>query len=129
MKKRAKSVFLLFGAILTAGALYVVFNAVTGIGIPCIFHAVTGLSCPGCGISRMLISMLRLDFASAFRYNAAIFILSPAFIVLAVQLISKYIKTGSKALSKRQTAAVTALIILLILFAVIRNLPGFEYLR
>ncbi len=129
MKKRAKSVLLVLGAILTAGALYVVFNAATGIGIPCVFHALTGLSCPGCGISRMLISILKLDFAGAFRYNAAIFILLPVFIILAIQLTVRYIKTGSIALSKYQTAAVSAMIVLLILFAVIRNLAGFEYLR
>lgn len=39
---------------------------------PCLFHRVTGLNCPGCGGTRALSAMLRLDFATAFWYNPLI---------------------------------------------------------
>lgn len=123
MKKRAKTVLLLFGGLIAAGVIYIIFYSLTGIGIPCVFHAVTGLKCPGCGISRMFISLLHFDFVSAFHYNAALLVLSPVFLILAITIIVKYIKTGTQKLSRGQSAVVIALIVLLILFAVLRNLP------
>lgn len=38
----------------------------------------TGFSCPGCGITRALVSLCRLDFAAAWHYNPVIFYLVPA---------------------------------------------------
>ncbi len=129
MKERAKSVLLFTAALMLLGIAYILFNLSTGIGIPCLFHSLTGYSCPGCGVSRMIISILKFDFLSAVHYNAALLFLSPAILVLAVQLIYKYIKTGSKMLSRAQSVTVVVIIVILILFSVIRNLPGFEYLR
>ena len=128
MKKRTKNVLLLFAIIIAIGLIYIIFNSLTGIGIPCMFHALTGLNCPGCGVSRMIISIVHLDFESAFRYNAALFVLSPVFLGLAISIIVKYIKTGSQKLNKGQSAVVYALIVLLLLFGIIRNLPCFNFL-
>ena len=40
-----------------------------GIGLGCPLYQLTGLQCPGCGNSRAVIALLRLDIASAFKYN------------------------------------------------------------
>ena len=37
--------------------------------IPCLFKVVLGIECPGCGITRAYLSVLRLDFEAAFMYN------------------------------------------------------------
>lgn len=37
--------------------------------LPCIPRYLTGIICPGCGMSRAWLSVLRLDFASAFGYH------------------------------------------------------------
>ncbi len=37
--------------------------------ISCFFKLIFGISCPGCGITRACISILRLDFAAAFHLN------------------------------------------------------------
>ena len=37
--------------------------------IRCFFNLLFGITCPGCGITRAYISLLRLDFAAAFEYN------------------------------------------------------------
>ena len=50
--------------------LYIAFMTITGIGCP--IRWFTGISCPGCGMSRAFISLLRLDFAAAFRYHPMI---------------------------------------------------------
>lgn len=39
-------------------------------GKKCIFLTLFALPCPGCGIVRAMQSVLHLDFAAAFRYNA-----------------------------------------------------------
>ena len=33
--------------------------------IPCVFNLITGYYCPGCGITRMFISIYKLDFYQA----------------------------------------------------------------
>ena len=38
-------------------------------GIGCPIKYLTGVSCMGCGMTRAYLSLLRLDFASAFRYH------------------------------------------------------------
>ena len=43
--------------------------------IKCLWNEMTGLYCPGCGITRMLIAMIQLDFYQAFRYNPFLFLL------------------------------------------------------
>jgi hypothetical protein len=43
--------------------------AINRIGIPCLFRKVTGLMCPGCGNSRAVLALLRLDVAGALGYN------------------------------------------------------------
>lgn len=36
---------------------------------PCVLRRVTGIPCPGCGLSRAWLAVLRLDFVQAFRYH------------------------------------------------------------
>ena len=77
MRQRLNRCIRISAAILGVGCAYALFCHLTGWGIPCPFHALTGLNCPGCGVSRMLLSLLRLDFAAAFRYNAVLFCMLP----------------------------------------------------
>ena len=70
-----KRVFKIYGVILTTGLLYLLWIWLTGLKIPCLYLVTTGLRCPGCGTTRMLLSLLRLDFSAAFSYNPAVFVL------------------------------------------------------
>ncbi len=38
--------------------------------VPCIILSLTGVRCLGCGMTRALISVLRLDFKAAFSYHS-----------------------------------------------------------
>ena len=95
---------------------------VTGFGIPCVFHTVTGLDCPSCGVTRMCLALLRLDFAAAFRYNAAILVLLPLGIAVAVRQAWLYVKTGHPKLSGVEMGIISFLIVALLVFGVLRNI-------
>lgn len=55
--------------LLTAGILgMIALMYITGFG--CLFRRVTTLPCLGCGMTRAMLSALKLDFATAFQYHA-----------------------------------------------------------
>ena len=93
--------------------------------IPCVFFEVTGLRCPGCGVTHMMTSLLRLDFAEAFHSNQALFILLPFFIFFAIKITIRYVRTGSLRLTKAENIICFSVIILLLIFAVLRNIFHF----
>lgn len=39
------------------------------LGVPCLFQAVLKIPCPGCGMTRALLAVLRLDLAAAFAFH------------------------------------------------------------
>ena len=83
---------LIFAALLLAGLLYVCLIRMFGIGICCPFEHLTGLLCPGCGVSGMMLALLRGDLAAAFACNPVTFCLLPAFAALIGYLSWRYIR-------------------------------------
>ncbi len=72
MHKKIRKIYL--GILLIGGLFYLLVEPL-GIEIPCFYLSTTGYLCPGCGITRMFLSMLRLDFEAAFRFNPVCFCL------------------------------------------------------
>lgn len=89
----------------------------------CPIYKFFGLYCPGCGLTRMLLSMIKLDFYQAFRYNPLMFIL---FFVLFVYLIICLIKKKNPLKINNKVAYV--LLFIIIAYGIIRNIPTFDYL-
>ncbi len=58
---------------ITAYALMEHFN------ISCVFLKLSGIPCPGCGMTRALLSVLNLDFYMAFKHNVMIFFMPYVF--------------------------------------------------
>lgn len=57
-------------------AIYAIGTAV--FSIPnCLVKLAIGFPCPGCGLTRATLSLLRFDFVQAFMYNPLIFIVPP----------------------------------------------------
>ncbi|MFV0250411.1 MAG: DUF2752 domain-containing protein [Bacilli bacterium] len=96
-------------------------------GETCIFHIITGLYCPGCGMTRCVLSIIHGNFYQAFRYNPlgfiALFIL---FIYFIYFLICKI--TQNKMLKIPKYIEYLLLVIILI-YSIIRNLECFDWLQ
>ncbi len=118
MKKKQKDIisFVILGILLIA-----VFIGY-GYRIPCIFHEITGLYCPGCGGTRMCLSLLKLDIYQAFRYNMLLTIAIP-FIIL--HFICRYI---FKLKYKIPNWFIYFLIVIVLVFGILRNIPYFSFL-
>ncbi|MBD8923609.1 DUF2752 domain-containing protein [bacterium] len=103
--------------ILVALVVYLVLIERFGITIPCLFHKITKLYCPGCGITRLFFSILKLDFYQAFRYNPLVFILIITYIFVKIFKV------------KVPKYAIYILLVIVILFGILRNIDTFDYLR
>ena len=77
----------LFYTLIMFAILNIVYYFIFKTFIPCLIHKITGLYCPGCGISRMLISIFHFDFYQAYRYNPWLFILLILFILYQMHII------------------------------------------
>lgn len=117
--KTLKPIFL----ILLLGIVYVVLIYITDFRIPCPFRYVTGLDCPGCGVSRVILSYLKLDFKTAFYTNPVITVILP---ILFVDFIyHKYhyvVHDNKKDFNKLENIVLYIMIGALILYAVIKNI-------
>jgi Protein of unknown function (DUF2752) len=111
-----------------AGAVVFFFNPSThGFYPVCAFHALTGLNCPGCGMTRALYALLHGNFPVALKDNA----------LLVLALLGLAVRSGHFILRKLKNQPATfnlspkllwSLLALAVAFAVVRNLPGFEWL-
>ena len=121
MVQRAKKVIIIILILLGVGVVYTLIIRFTDFGIPCYFNIVTGLKCPGCGVTAMMLALLKLDFRAAFEANAVLLCLLPVFAVLAARFIYVYIKRGTV---RDRAVEITAyiLIALLVVWGVVRNL-------
>lgn len=129
MKKRFVHMAIYVVAIIAWGIAYSIWCRLNTLRIPCVFHELTGLYCSGCGVTRMCLALIELDFKMAFYSNRALFICLPIGLILGIQLLVQYVKVGNFKLSLRQTRGLWAIIIFLVIFGVLRNIPSFYYLR
>ncbi|MBR0466049.1 MAG: DUF2752 domain-containing protein [Clostridia bacterium] len=121
MADRAKKV--IKGALILAliGALYALFVHLFHIGIPCPIKLISGFSCPGCGVTRMCMALLRLDFISAYKANKVLFCLLPLLTVLAARMIYLYIRKGSTK-DRFSTYLLWIIIAVLLIWGIVRNI-------
>ncbi len=122
MKKRFFKICKYILVILLIGLSYGIFVRKTGFAIPCIFYRITGLQCPGCGVTRMCLAIMRLDFKSAYHYNRLLFMISPIIIIIIAQQIYRYIRFNDIKTTKAQTAILILLIVLLVIWGILRNI-------
>lgn len=120
MIKSIKNNFLLFLVILAV--IYFILGSIFHIYLVCPFHEITGLHCPGCGVTRMIISMYKLDFYQAFRYNPLLFIFSPFILFLLINYIYCSFKNKKSIYKKIPSLVWNILLVITILFWILRNI-------
>jgi hypothetical protein len=110
------------------GAMVYFFNPSThGFYPVCVFHALTGLNCPGCGMTRSLYALLHGNLRLALKDNALFVLTLAALAVWGVHFILRKLKNQSATFNLPPKFLWTFLFIAVV-FAVVRNLPGFEWL-
>lgn len=121
MRPRLWKVLKKYAIILGIGVAYWLFTLWTGWGIPCLFYKITGFQCPACGISRMLSSLLRLDFAAAFHYHPLLLLTLPILLFCLIYPDVRYLLRGDRTMGW-VNVLLWAEIALLLVFGVVRNL-------
>lgn len=112
--------------VLILGVAYLVLGKIFNTYIPCVIHLTTGLYCPGCGATRMIYALLKLDFYQAYRYNQLLFLTLPFSITLIINYIYASIKNKEPWYKKIPLTIWSVIIIIVILYGILRNI--FPYL-
>ena len=123
-EKLKKSKIIIFITLLLS-ITYLYLNKRFSFYIPCLFHKITHLYCPGCGLTRMIISILKLNFYQAFRYNPLLFIMLPFIIIYEIIYYINWIQDKNFTISKKIWYI---LLIITIIYTILRNLNTFNYL-
>lgn len=124
IKQRIKRVALLAALFIIIGILYAVIISLLNFGIPCVFYKITGLRCPGCGMTRSILALIKFDVYGAIKYNAFSFFII-AYILCAFVCTSKeYILYGKYRLNAGKEFISIIFLVLLLLWFVVRNILG-----
>lgn len=94
--------------------------------IVCPIHYLFHIYCPGCGLTRMMISIFKLDFYQAFRYNPYVFILLNLFIIYLLYALIRYFIT--KKIPPINIKLIIGIVYSLLIYMVLRNIPLFDFL-
>ncbi len=125
MQRKIKRIFILFASVIFVILLlllFVFFYKRTGIAPFCIFKKITTLNCPGCGNSRAVLSILKLDFYTAYKMNRIIFLEILYGIYLFVFGSKKYICTGKFTFVGTSKIINYSFLAILIIWFIIRNI-------
>lgn len=95
---------------------------------PCVVRKYVGVHCPGCGVTRAAHALLHGDLWVAFRMNAVAVVLLP---LLAYAMLREAVAWGWRRPDLRLGSGGRwgiRLGVLVVVFGVVRNLPGFGFL-
>jgi hypothetical protein len=110
-----------------AGVLYRPDGGALPVGCP--VHALTGLDCPGCGSTRSLGALVRLDPVAAFDHH----LLVPVALVLVVWSWLRWVRSawtrgGPATPLVHGPAAIVSIGVVLVVFTLVRNLDAASWL-
>jgi hypothetical protein len=91
----------------------------------CNFHRLTGLHCPGCGTTRCLHALLHGDLPQAVACNLLAVAALPFLLAWAARAGWAALRGAPSPRTRLPAWAIAALIVLVLAFAVVRNLPFF----
>lgn len=118
---RLKKLIISFFVLLCIGLFYAFVLIPLGMSIPCPIRTRTGLLCPGCGITRVCLSLLHFDFALAYEINPFLIWISPFLLYLCTKSAFLYVKEGTALNSKLDSLFCFLIIILFVIWTIYRN--------
>ena len=77
-------------AVISILGTVVVYALMVAFDAPCPIKYVLGVSCPGCGMTRAVLSLLRGDLAAAFYYHPLWLFVALAVVLLAVAALKRW---------------------------------------
>lgn len=86
LKTNRNRKYLLLFLLLYFTLVYIIFHT---FGITCVFLKISGLPCPGCGMTRAILSLVKLDIVSAAKYNITVFFMPYIFAYVFFDFKSK----------------------------------------
>lgn len=95
---------------------------------PCPFLAITGLWCPFCGGTRALDALLAGDLGMALGLNLLVVLAVPVVVAEWARWTAGRARGRPTSFMNVSTRVLTAVTVLAVLYAVLRNLPGLEML-
>lgn len=110
------------------GILYLIWVRITDLRVPCVYYLMTDKYCPGCGITRMIVALSKLDFKAAFHSNALALMFLPFFCVILLQKAVQYIKNGKCEDTLWMKMLYIIAFVLMVIFWILRNLDAFSFL-
>lgn len=115
------------GILLGIGFAYYLLIQFTPFHLFCLFQRITKLACPGCGITHFLVRLLHFDIPGAVQENVAVaglVLLWGPLLFIRVIWHPKWLQKNGR--FERILACIC--VVLLLLFGILRNLPGMEFL-
>ncbi len=127
-KKRLYRMLFGAGAVILAALAYLCVLRALGRGLDCPLWRATGLYCPGCGVSRMCLRLLRADLAGAFRANPLLLLALPALAGLCLAHAVRYVKRGPGQVPRWESRCWLVLAAVFVVYGAARNLPALAFL-
>ena len=124
MKKRLFKVLLVLLISIIVFSFLIKFLNI--IHFKCLFKYLFNFYCAGCGTTRMIESIFKLEFYQAFRYNPLMFILIIFMIIYILYFIYNYIFKNKIILPNFKMFII--IIIILFIYMILRNISCFKYL-
>ncbi|MBQ8546544.1 MAG: DUF2752 domain-containing protein [Clostridia bacterium] len=97
----------------------------------CTFFEITHLYCPGCGGTRAVGSLLRLDVISSFKYNAIVPVGFALFLYYDIRILISILKNDIRFLSENKYIPLLIFAIFLVAYFIVRNillLAGIDFM-
>lgn len=120
---RLKKLLISLVLLVCIGLFYAFVLIPMGISIPCPIRMRTGFLCPGCGVTRVCLGILQLQFSWAYAANPFLIWISPFLLYLCVKSSFLYVKEGTAVFGKFDNRLSLLIFILSVIWTIYRNFP------
>lgn len=94
----------------------------------CPLYWATGLFCPGCGALRAAHALLHADLATAAHRNVLVVLAAPLVVLLWLEWVARAMRGRPARTVALSTRATVVVVVLLLAYGVVRNLPWGAFL-